>query len=63
MTRDAIARELYDALLAARVYVKRAAEATYLGESAHGQVKATELLDRVDGVLADAGELLQGVTS
>lgn len=58
-----VTRALYDALMAARPFVEatldRRRGLLLAGES---EVDA-ELLERVDAALADAGELLSGVTS
>jgi hypothetical protein len=56
-------RELYDALMAARPYVDRETDpldALLIGAKPH---EAVATLERVDAALADAGELLAGVTS
>jgi hypothetical protein len=59
----AAVRELHEAAIAARVYVAKASDPSYLGEHRDGQDKARDTLDRLDGAITEAGELLSGVTS
>lgn len=52
-----VVRDLYDALMDARVYVAAEAVLANSGLGAPGN-RAQALLEQVDGALADAGELL-----
>jgi hypothetical protein len=58
-----VARNLHDALMAARPYV---VEESALENAGLGPIRgnpAASVLDQVDAAIADAGELLAGVTS
>lgn len=58
-----VARNLYDALVEARQYV---VEESQLENAGLGPIRgnpARDTLDKLDGALADAGELLAGVSS
>lgn len=55
-----VTRELYLALLAARPFVAATVERRATGSDERERARDGELLDRVDGVLADAGEWLGG---
>lgn len=55
------ARNLYDALMRARGYVAKAADPDYLGEPASEQPAAADVLEQVDGALAEAGDVLDAV--
>ena len=54
---EAVARELYEALMAARPHVEVARD-HYAALMLTDADAASEVLDRIDGALADAGELL-----
>jgi len=58
-----VARALYAALMEARPYVVEHAQYDTGVLLETRAARASELLERVDGALADAGELLQGVTA
>lgn len=58
-----VLRELNDAAIAARPYVKSEADAGIVGAFGRDALAAGALLDRLDLALADAGEYLAGVTT
>lgn len=58
----AVTRNLHDALMDARVYVAAEAVLANSGLGHPDRTRAPYLLDRIDGALADAGELLGGRT-
>ena len=55
-----VARELYDALLAARTWVASTADAEHYGPATADYRRASVVLERVDGALADASDYLAG---
>ena len=63
MSLEAIARELYNALVEARPYVYNRAAPEGVTSDDWRAATAAGVLERVDAALADAGELLSGVTS
>lgn len=57
-----VARELYGALLDARPFVADMTHALHVFNRGGSNPRGMELLDRIDGALADAGEILGGRT-
>lgn len=58
-----VARNLYDALMVARDYVDRAGRHHEPYRHVLDKSLARDVLERVDGALAEAGDVLEGVSA